>query len=294
MNLGRFFERLPRPVAHRLIPLLPYLSLMRALELRLMGKWLRRVEGKRILNVGSGHGFYSLDLALQGARLVNCDLEGELVEGALQTAESLGLEAQSSFLTADGAALPMADCRYDAVVCNCVLEHIVDDGAALADMARSLRPGGLLYLTVDNAEHGLALGLLERLPAALKARILWPGVAAAPTVSEGLDARLDDLFAVLRRYRREELEESLADLGLAVLASRPYLTGVGAAQYEAFYAVRFLDPTRGLGRLLYMLSSLIFYPFAAWSDDRPAAKGHGLAIVARKHDSGDQQRANVD
>lgn len=294
MNLGRFFERLPRPLAHRLIPLLPFLSLMRALELRLMGKWLRRIEGNRILNVGSGHGFYSLDLALQGARLVNCDLEAELVEGARQTAESLGLEGQLSFLTADGSALPMADGRFDAVVCNCVLEHVVDDGAALADMARALRPGGLLYLTVDNAEHGLALGLLEPLSAAIKARILWPEVAAAPTVSAGLDARLDGLFAVLRRYRREDLEQSLVDLGLAVLASRPYLTGVGAAQYEAFYALRFLDPTRGVGRLLYMLSSLILYPFAAWSDDRPAARGHGLAIVARKLNGGDRQRASVD
>jgi hypothetical protein len=44
-----------------------------------------------------------------------------------------------------------------------------------------------------------------------------------------------------------------------------------------------------------MLSSLLLYPFAAWSDDRPAAKGHGLAIVARKqNDGGDQQRASRD
>jgi hypothetical protein len=38
----------------------------------------------------------------------------------------------------------------------------------------------------------------------------------------------------------------------------------------------------GLGRFLYMLSSLMLYPLAAWSDDRPDVRGHGLAFVARK------------
>jgi SAM-dependent methyltransferase len=172
------------------------------------------------------------------------------------------------------------------VVCNCVLEHVTDDGAALAGMARSLRPGGVLFLTVDSAEHGLALGFLERLPATVRGWLLRPEVAAAPTVSAGLDARLDELYAVLRRYRHDELVERLAGVGLAVLDSHPYLTGVGAAQYEAFHALRGLSTERGLGRVLYMLSSLLLYPLAAWSDNRRHARGYGLALVARKEGEG--------
>ncbi|MFC2030728.1 class I SAM-dependent methyltransferase, partial [Chloroflexota bacterium] len=189
------------------------------------------------------------------------------------------------FVAANGEALPLADSAFDLVVCNCVLEHIGNDGAAPGAMARALRPGGILFLTVDNREHGLALGFLDHLPANWKARILWAQVADAPTVSGGLDARLDSLYAVLRRYRRDELAGALTDEGLTLLDSQSYLSGVGAAHYEAFHAICAIDPARRFGRILWMLSSLLLYPLAAWSDNRRTAKGHGLAFVARKGES---------
>jgi SAM-dependent methyltransferase len=260
---------------------------MRALEIRLMAPAVKGVEGWHALDVGCAHGLYSLDLARRGATLVGCDLEHPAVVAARETAQGLGLDGKASFLVADGSALPVPDRQFDLVVCNCVLEHIANDTAALAAMTRSLRPGGLLYLTVDNAEHGLALGFLERLPEGLRSRLLRPQVANAPSVSDGLDARLDKLYAVLRRYRRDDLLETLSGLGLTVLDSRPYLTGVGAAHYEAFHALRGLNPARGMGRLLYMCSSLLLYPLAAWSDNRRGPRGHGLAILARLGGDGD-------
>jgi SAM-dependent methyltransferase len=282
MSLGVRFARLPRPLARRLLPALRYFNLMRALERRLMARWARRVEGWCVLDVGCGHGPYSLDLACRGATLVGVDLESSAVTDARQTAGGLGLAEYAHFVAGDGAALPVHDQQFDLVICNCVLEHIADDGAALTGMTRSLRPGGLLYLSVDNADHGLALGFLERLPAGVKDRLLQPEPAEAATVSAGLEARLDDLYAILRRYHRDDLVQTLASLGLAILDCRPYLTGVGAAHHEAFHAFRHLDPAGGLGRLLYMLSSLLLYPLAAWSDARSDGWGYGLAVVARK------------
>lgn len=61
------------------------------------------------------------------------------------------------------------DGRYDLVICNHVLEHVEDDGAALRELVRVLKPGGCLFLTVpdpirrsvttdwgypDEAQHG--------------------------------------------------------------------------------------------------------------------------------------------
>jgi SAM-dependent methyltransferase len=282
VSLGVRFARLPRSLSRRLLPMLRYLNLMRALEFRLMDPWLGRMEGWRVLDVGCGHGLYSLDLARRGAVLVGCDLQRPALADARQTALGLGLNGRALFLVADGAALPLPKGAFDLVICNCVLEHVADDGAALAAMARSLRQGGILYLSVDNADHDLALGFLETMPDGVKGWLLQPDVAAAPTVSAGLEARLDDLYAVLRRYHQDELARSLSGLGLSILDSRPYLSGIGAAQYEAFHVLRFLDQSRGVGRLLYMLSSLLLYPLAARADDRGGARGHGLAVVARK------------
>ena len=68
MGLGRILAHLPQPMSRLLLPALRYLNLMRALELRLMARFVRRVEGWRILDVGCGHGLYSLDLARRGAQ----------------------------------------------------------------------------------------------------------------------------------------------------------------------------------------------------------------------------------
>ncbi len=277
MSLGVRFARLPQPLACRLLPALRYFNLMRALELRLLAPLVGDVAGWRVLDVGCGHGLYALDLARRGATLVGCDLHRPALADARRTAAGLGLAEQALFLAADGEALPLPAGAFDLVICNCVLEHVPDDRAALAAMSRALRPGGFLFLTVDHAGHGLALGLLERVPG-----LLHPEIAAASTVADGLDARLDDLYAVLRRYRPAGLAGTLVDLDLTVLDCRPYLTGIGAAHYEAFHALRWLDPNRGWGRLLYLLSSPVLYPLAARSDDRRRAGGRGLAFVARK------------
>lgn len=285
MSLGVRFAKLPRPVAHRLLRPLRYLTLMRALEWRLLESWLRRKPARRVLDVGCGHGLYSLDLARRGATLIGCDLDRRALSDAQTSSHALGLDGRAGFLIADGTELPLPEGAFDLVVCNCVLEHIVDDGGALAAMSRVLQPGGMLYLTVESAKPDLALRFLQDLPEAIKVRLLRPQVVAAPSVLGGLQARLEDLYSVRHRYQQDELTSLLADLHLTVLDSRFYLTGAGAAQYEAFHALRGLDPARGLGRLLYMVSSLLLYPLAVWSDNRQVKHGYGLAVVARKEGS---------
>lgn len=51
-------------------------------------------------------------------------------------------------LVADGHRLPLADASVDTVICKAVLEHVEDPGAVVAEIARVLRPGGLVYLDI--------------------------------------------------------------------------------------------------------------------------------------------------
>ena len=48
----------------------------------------------------------------------------------------------------DGIALPFADGSFDKVIASEVLEHVVDDDAAFAELLRVLKPGGVLAVTV--------------------------------------------------------------------------------------------------------------------------------------------------
>ena len=81
-----------------------------------------------ILNVGS-------KAADWGPHVINFDLV--LPEGARKT-DLLG----------DLERLPFAEGALDGVICTNVLEHVADAGACLAEIARVLKPGGALYITV--------------------------------------------------------------------------------------------------------------------------------------------------
>ena len=51
-------------------------------------------------------------------------------------------------LVCDGHDLPFADGSYDAVVCQAVLEHVLDPARVVAEMRRVLVPDGLLYVEI--------------------------------------------------------------------------------------------------------------------------------------------------
>jgi demethylmenaquinone methyltransferase / 2-methoxy-6-polyprenyl-1,4-benzoquinol methylase len=79
--------------------------------------------------------------------------------------------AQVAFCRADAAALPFADASFDCVVIGFGLRNFTDKERALRDIARVLRPGGvLLVLEFSKPEHPL----LESAYGAFQA--LWPGM----------------------------------------------------------------------------------------------------------------------
>jgi SAM-dependent methyltransferase len=94
-----------------------------------------------VLDAGSGRsGLYDAFLAEQQGvtRVAHVDLDppaGDDRPGHSQHRASL-------------TALPFGDASFDSAVCFEVLEHIEDDAAAAAELARVLRPGGLLLLSV--------------------------------------------------------------------------------------------------------------------------------------------------
>lgn len=57
-------------------------------------------------------------------------------------------------IAAGGEQLPFDDLSFDVVLCDNVVDHAEDPRRIVAEMARVLRPGGLLYFTV-NVHHRL-------------------------------------------------------------------------------------------------------------------------------------------
>lgn len=132
-------------VVRVLVPLDPsrYLELPWALEV------LRAEPGERVLDLASPK-LLAVELARQGARVTSVDeLEAEVATWRALAAAESNLE----LLVADGRALPFGDESFDAATSISVLEHVVDggDAAALGELARCVRAGGRLVITLPYA-----------------------------------------------------------------------------------------------------------------------------------------------
>jgi SAM-dependent methyltransferase len=96
----------------------------------------------RVLDVGSGTGFWSLRLARRAPRgHVTClDRSGELLELARRRLEAEGF--QGAFLRQDLRRLDLPRDAFDLVFTSVTLAHVVELEPALEALAGSLKPGG--------------------------------------------------------------------------------------------------------------------------------------------------------
>jgi ubiquinone/menaquinone biosynthesis C-methylase UbiE len=109
---------------------------------------LAPAAGERILEVGPGTGYYTLDLAgwvgPQGAVEI-LDIQQEMLDHTMRRAAEAGL-ANLEPTCADAASLPYENSSFDAVVLITTLGEIPDPDSAMAEIARVLRPGGRLVV----------------------------------------------------------------------------------------------------------------------------------------------------
>jgi ubiquinone/menaquinone biosynthesis C-methylase UbiE len=105
----------------------------------------RLAPGLDLLDVGCGPGTLTCDLArlVAPGRVVGVDAAADVVAAARDEAASAGLDS-ASFEVADLFALPFADDSFDVVHAHQVLQHVADPVAALVEMRRVCRPGGIV------------------------------------------------------------------------------------------------------------------------------------------------------
>lgn len=110
--------------------------------------------GDLVLDMGAGAGRHAFEVYRRGAHIVALDYSlADLKDvsglfAAMDTAHEAPAGTIAATVNGDGTCLPFPDNTFDHIICSEVMEHIPDDAAAARELARVLKPGGNLAVTV--------------------------------------------------------------------------------------------------------------------------------------------------
>lgn len=117
-------------------------------RLQLIERYGGPLAGRRILDLGSGMGGTSVALALAGAHPLAFEYNRAYCE--IIRLRAARYQLHMPVLNGAGERLPFADASFDLAISWDVVEHVQNPAQLLAELARVLKPGGRVLLTVIN------------------------------------------------------------------------------------------------------------------------------------------------
>ncbi len=165
--------------------------------------------GMSLLDCGCGAGTITVGLAqaVASGEVVGLDIEETQIDLARSNAAKLGL-SKVSFEVGSVYDLPYSDSRFDAVFSHALLEHLKDPLAALKEMRRVTRTGGIVGARSPD----------------------WAGALIAPA-----DEVLDKAFEIYFKYRRHNGGEPFIGRHFrALLRAAGFVKTIGSASYETW------------------------------------------------------------
>lgn len=242
-------------------------SVLKQRKLAEVARALGPTAGLRCLDLGSDNGVVSLRLRERGGEWAS----GDLTEEAVTSIREL---VGTNVHRVEGDRLPFPDAGFDRVAVVDMLEHVGDEGAFVAELARVTRPGGRLVI---NTPH-LKDTRLRRFRHALGQTDERHGHLRPGYTPERLSELLGRRFEVMehRTYSRffSELVDTLLNwaverLGKKGSAKGMVVTGADVARHRKMF-------------LAYSAVYPLVWAFSRLDALLPWASGYMLIATARR------------
>jgi SAM-dependent methyltransferase len=256
--------RAPAVAHHHLTTLPVHRALIRVVECLLVGA---EPLPRPLLDVGCGDGHFA-------AACLPRDATGTAVDVGLDpspraAAEAARTGAYGQVLVGSAARIPFPDDHFAAVVSNCVLEHIPPLDAALAEIARVLRPGGELVITVPSERFADSL--------------FWPRLLRRAGLERPAGAYgrwFNRLSRHFHTYSRDEWLGHLERAGLRPQTWTSYLSpgAMGFFDLSHYYGAPTLVSKRLTGRWILWPEKRRYLPWERWVEGRLIDFSHQIAV----------------
>jgi SAM-dependent methyltransferase len=171
-------------------------------------EWLDPQDDDLILDMPCGRGFYlNMFRYVSNCRMVGAELDWDVLQKAKRNAGHL---PRMMLNNTNIYALPYPDNTFDKIILSEVLEHIEDDVTGLREILRVLKPGGMVAITVPNANYPFWWDPINKTLETLFHTHIGKGTLAGIWANH------------VRLYTRDQLRNSVSESGLMVEEERAF------------------------------------------------------------------------
>lgn len=141
---------------------------------------------RRALEIGSGTGYFSLNLLLAGAidEVVCTDISPGMLNALKGSARELGLESRVVTRVTEAEDMPYEDGSFDLIFGHAVLHHLPNLAASFAEFERLLEPGGSLMFGGEPSRYGDKIASIPKRAAWTVAPLWRRLVSARPAIND--------------------------------------------------------------------------------------------------------------
>lgn len=171
-------------------------------------EWIAPTDDMLILDIPCGRGFYlNMFRYVSNCTLIGAELDWQVIGKAQRAVGDLPKVALHN---ANIYGLPYPAESFDAVIASEILEHVEDDVRALREIYRVLKPGGVVAVTVPNADYPFWWDPINKTLEFLFKSPIRRGLLAGIWANH------------VRLYRRDQLRTAVIDAGFVLEEERAF------------------------------------------------------------------------